>query len=264
MESTLQETRTELEAEKLTNEKHKMELDNAKKESEDAILGIKEELQLEAQREKASAIEQYKKEMQSTVEHRVSEELEKERARTEERIMEISEKEKSEANDKLTESIAQERSQAETRLQAMRQQDREELQRNMDNFRREADASNQRQLEELTKRLKAEELEKRIALENVRRAQIETDKIVRDAIIATKKKSWCSSCSSEAFYHCCWNTNYCSTQCQRVHWTAHRYHCTRDLMSTCRNCQQRQSFPPGGPPLQGARPNFGPQLQPPK
>ncbi len=251
----MQETRTELEAEKLTNEKRKQELETAKKEAEDAILGMKEELQLEAQREKASAIEQYKKEMQSIIDQRVAEELEKERARTEEKILEISEKEQNDANEKLQESIAQERSQAETRIQAMRQKDREELQRNIENFRREAEVSAQRQVEELTRKLKAEELEKRIALENVRRAQIETEKIVRDAIIATKKKSWCSSCSAEAFYHCCWNTNYCSTQCQRAHWTAHRYHCTRDLMNTCRNCQQRQTFP-GGPP------NFGPQLQP--
>lgn len=253
----MQETRTELEAEKLTNEKQKQELETMKKESEEAILCMKEELQLEAQREKASAVEQNKKEMQSDVEQRVSEELEKERMRTEERILEISEKERNDAAEKLSEGIAQERSQAENRLQAVRQKDRDEFQRNMENFRREAEATTQRQLEDLTRKLKAEELEKRIAQENIRRAQIETDKIVRDAIIATKKKSWCSSCSSEAFYHCCWNTNYCSTQCQRVHWTAHRYHCTRDLMSTCRNCQQRQTFPAGPP-------NFGPHLPQPK
>eukprot|EP00795_Rhopilema_esculentum_P009616 gene9616-17375_t len=257
LESTLQETRTELEEEKLTNEKLRQELGATKKESEEAILGMKEELQLEAQREKASAIELYKKEMQVTIEEKVAEELEKERMKCEERIREVTEKERNDANEKLTESVAKERSQAETRLQAIMKKDREEFQRNIESFRRDAEGTAQRQVEELTRKLKSEELEKRIAQENVRRAQMETDRIVRDAIMTTKKKSWCSNCSSEAFYHCCWNTNYCSTDCQRVHWAAHRYQCTRDLMNTCRNCQQRQTFP-GAPP-----PNFGgPQLQP--
>ena len=257
MEGNLQETRTELEAEKLTNEKLKQELETIKKESEEAILSMKEELQLEAQREKASAVEQYKKEMQTTIELKVAEELEKERQRSEEKILEATEKERNDAQEKLKESLVQERAQAESRVQALRLKDREEFQRNVESFRREAEGTAQRQVEEITRKLKAEELEKRIAQENVRRAQMETDRIVREAIMTTKKKSWCSNCSSEAFYHCCWNTNYCSTDCQRVHWGAHRYQCTRDLMSTCRNCQQRQPFP-GGPPNFGP----GPQLQP--
>lgn len=255
MENTLQETKGELEGEVLTREKLKHDLESMKKESEEAMLSMKEDLQLEAQREKATAIEQYKKEMQATIEQKVAEELEKERLRNDEKIREIIEKERSDAAEKLNESLVQERAQAETRFQAIRKKDREELQRNIESYRRDAEGTAQRQVEELTRKLKAEELEKRIAQENFRRAQMETDRIVRDAIMTTKKKSWCSNCSSEAFYHCCWNTNYCSTDCQRVHWAAHRYQCTRDLMNTCRNCQQRQTFP-GGPP------NFGgPQLQ---
>lgn len=255
LEHTLQETKEELEAEVLTREKLKHDLETTRKESEEAMLSMKEDLQLEAQREKATAVEQYRKEMQAKIEQKVAEELENERLRNEEKMHEIIEKERSDAAEKLSESLTQERAQAETRFQAIRKKDREEIQRNMESFRRDAEGTAQRQVEELTRKLKAEELEKRIAQENFRRAQMETDRIVRDAIMTTKKKSWCSNCSSEAFYHCCWNTNYCSTDCQRVHWAAHRYQCTRDLMNTCRNCQQRQTFP-GGPP------NFGgPQLQ---
>ena len=255
LESALREARGELEAETLTKEKLKQELETTKKESEEAMLSMKEDLQLEAQREKATAIDQYKKEMQATIEEKVAQELERERARNEEKVRDIIEQERKDAAEKLKESLSQERAQAETRMQAIRKKDREEFQRNIEGFRRDAEGTAQRQIEDLTRKLKAEELEKRIAQENFRRTQMETDRIVRDAIMTTKKKSWCSNCSSEAFYHCCWNTNYCSTDCQRLHWGSHRYQCTRDLMNTCRNCQQRQPFP-------GAPPNFGgPQLQ---
>jgi len=256
LESKLQETKGDLEAEILTKEKLRQEFETTKKESEEAMLSMKEDLQLEAQREKATAIEQYKKEMQATIEEKVAEELEKERARNEEKIREIVEKERQDAAEKLNESLSQERAQVETRIQAIRKKDREEFQRNIEGFRRDAEGSAQRQIDELNRKLKTEELEKRITQENFRRSQLEAERMVRDAIMTTKKKSWCSNCSSEAFYHCCWNTNYCSTDCQRIHWAAHRYQCTRDLMNTCRNCQQRQPFP-------GAPPNFGgPQLQP--
>jgi len=32
----------------------------------------------------------------------------------------------------------------------------------------------------------------------------------------------CYNCESEAMYHCCWNTSYCSIKCQQEHW--HREH----------------------------------------
>ncbi|ROT74465.1 Zinc finger MYND domain-containing protein 11 [Penaeus vannamei] len=38
----------------------------------------------------------------------------------------------------------------------------------------------------------------------------------------TKKKQWCWTCEAEAIYHCCWNTAYCSIECQQVHW--HKEH----------------------------------------
>merc|ERR1712061_681247 len=37
-----------------------------------------------------------------------------------------------------------------------------------------------------------------------------------------KKKQWCYNCESEAIYWCCWNTAYCTIECQQEHW--HREH----------------------------------------
>ncbi|GMT19473.1 hypothetical protein PFISCL1PPCAC_10770, partial [Pristionchus fissidentatus] len=44
---------------------------------------------------------------------------------------------------------------------------------------------------------------------------------------ACKKKQWCWQCESEAIYHCCWNTAYCSVECQQGHWATHRKFCRR-------------------------------------
>lgn len=33
-----------------------------------------------------------------------------------------------------------------------------------------------------------------------------------------KKRRWCVYCSKEAGIHCCWNTEYCSENCQNEHW----------------------------------------------
>ncbi|XP_043477585.1 zinc finger MYND domain-containing protein 11 [Leptopilina heterotoma] len=43
-----------------------------------------------------------------------------------------------------------------------------------------------------------------------------------------KKKQWCYNCETEAIYHCCWNTAYCSTECQQLHWQReHKRVCRR-------------------------------------
>lgn len=43
-----------------------------------------------------------------------------------------------------------------------------------------------------------------------------------------KKKQWCFYCEEEAMYHCCWNTSYCSVQCQQAHWhKGHKSVCRR-------------------------------------
>uniref|UniRef100_A0AC35UA35 MYND-type domain-containing protein n=1 Tax=Rhabditophanes sp. KR3021 TaxID=114890 RepID=A0AC35UA35_9BILA len=46
-------------------------------------------------------------------------------------------------------------------------------------------------------------------------------------IRALKKKQWCYQCETEAIYHCCWNTAYCSVECQQNHWNQHRRACRR-------------------------------------
>jgi len=43
-----------------------------------------------------------------------------------------------------------------------------------------------------------------------------------------KKKQWCFNCEAEAIYWCCWNTAYCSTECQQSHWhKEHKRMCRR-------------------------------------
>ncbi|CAO4387400.1 unnamed protein product [Caenorhabditis nigoni] len=46
-------------------------------------------------------------------------------------------------------------------------------------------------------------------------------------LAAAKKKQWCWNCDKEAMYHCCWNTAYCSVNCQQTHWQNHRKFCRR-------------------------------------
>lgn len=56
------------------------------------------------------------------------------------------------------------------------------------------------------------EHEKQRAIENTRRE--------------TKKTTWCSNCTKEARFYCCWNTSYCGQQCQKTHWQVHQKYCT--------------------------------------
>ncbi|CAI2349059.1 unnamed protein product [Caenorhabditis sp. 36 PRJEB53466] len=48
----------------------------------------------------------------------------------------------------------------------------------------------------------------------------------------SKKKQWCCQCENEAIYHCCWNTAYCSVECQQNHWQNHRRTCRRKKVNT--------------------------------
>uniref|UniRef100_A0AC35GMI2 MYND-type domain-containing protein n=1 Tax=Panagrolaimus sp. PS1159 TaxID=55785 RepID=A0AC35GMI2_9BILA len=49
----------------------------------------------------------------------------------------------------------------------------------------------------------------------------------RRELSGIKKKQWCWHCENEAVYFCCWNTSYCSQQCQHDHWRTHRKYCRR-------------------------------------
>ncbi|KAF1763591.1 hypothetical protein GCK72_011858 [Caenorhabditis remanei] len=77
-----------------------------------------------------------------------------------------------------------------------------------------------------------EELEQtRIDLDNKHRENLkmESAKLIekhKRELLAAKKKQWCWSCENEAIYHC-WNTAYCSVECQQGHWQTHRKFCRR-------------------------------------
>ena len=44
----------------------------------------------------------------------------------------------------------------------------------------------------------------------------------------SKRKQWCYNCEEAAIYWCCWNTAYCSTECQQEHWRKeHKKDCRR-------------------------------------
>lgn len=38
----------------------------------------------------------------------------------------------------------------------------------------------------------------------------------------------CAECWKEAVYYCCWNTSYCSYQCQQKHWPYHMPKCVQN------------------------------------
>ncbi|XP_012270991.1 zinc finger MYND domain-containing protein 11 [Orussus abietinus] len=73
---------------------------------------------------------------------------------------------------------------------------------------------------------KCRELE-RLQAEHAKEIRQLTDKH-QQVISEIKKKQWCYNCEAEAIYHCCWNTAYCSTDCQQVHWQReHKRVCRR-------------------------------------
>lgn len=84
-------------------------------------------------------------------------------------------------------------------------------------------------LEKLRRELeleKCKELEK-LQAEHAKEVRQLTDKH-QQVISEIKKKQWCYNCEAEAIYHCCWNTAYCSTDCQQVHWQReHKRVCRR-------------------------------------
>ncbi|KAH0562904.1 zinc finger MYND domain-containing protein 11 isoform X2 [Cotesia glomerata] len=73
---------------------------------------------------------------------------------------------------------------------------------------------------------KCRELE-RLQAEHAKELRQLTEKH-QQVISEIKKKQWCYNCEAEAIYHCCWNTAYCSTDCQQVHWQReHKRVCRR-------------------------------------
>jgi len=75
-----------------------------------------------------------------------------------------------------------------------------------------------RSLERDLERLKADHATE---MENMKERQTQD-------ISENKKKQWCFNCEAEAIYWCCWNTAYCSTECQQSHWhKEHKRMCRR-------------------------------------
>ncbi|KAL3242784.1 hypothetical protein MRX96_020950 [Rhipicephalus microplus] len=78
--------------------------------------------------------------------------------------------------------------------------------------------------EEVQKQCEAEKLKEVSAVLERMRTDLEQHKEISE----TKKKQWCYNCEAEAIYHCCWNTLYCSVECQQVHWhKEHKRSCRR-------------------------------------
>ncbi|VDP82066.1 unnamed protein product [Echinostoma caproni] len=105
-------------------------------------------------------------------------------------------------------------------------------------------AEHKRALRELEERLTAQfKEEKTVAIEqahaNMHEAIEREQKLAHEALeaaearfaevlVQTKRRQWCRNCLSEAIYHCCWNTSYCSIQCQQEHWQKeHKRQCRR-------------------------------------
>ena len=68
------------------------------------------------------------------------------------------------------------------------------------------DSDRVRQLEKELEKARQSHKQELANLESQHRAQL----------TASKRKQWCYNCEQEAIYHCCWNTAYCSTDCQQV------------------------------------------------
>ncbi|EUB58415.1 Zinc finger MYND domain-containing protein [Echinococcus granulosus] len=104
---------------------------------------------------------------------------------------------------------------------------------NLETVRRQAIAEQQRALGELEARLSAEhsaalaaavERERTLARETLDAAEARFN----DALVQAKRRQWCRNCLKEAIYHCCWNTSYCSINCQQTHWhKEHKRQCRR-------------------------------------
>ncbi|KAK7071069.1 PWWP domain [Halocaridina rubra] len=101
-----------------------------------------------------------------------------------------------------------------------RSKDTEKAMRDLaDKLRREYDAEKQKVLQSTMKQME-KEIER--MKEEYKSKIADLEEIQKQNVSDTKKKQWCWTCEAEAIYHCCWNTAYCSIDCQQVHW--HKEH----------------------------------------
>ncbi|XP_054165482.1 MYND-type zinc finger-containing chromatin reader ZMYND8-like [Oppia nitens] len=64
-------------------------------------------------------------------------------------------------------------------------------------------------------------------MECLRRTNVELERSIDDM----KRKQWCTNCLKEAILPCCWNTCYCTVECQHKHWAIHSKTCRRRQQS---------------------------------
>lgn len=84
------------------------------------------------------------------------------------------------------------------------------------------------------KRCSAEEADLRCALvaaeRRVAELERENERLRRaweQRVAEVKRKQWCTNCLAEGILPCCWNTCYCSVECQHAHWPLHAKSCRR-------------------------------------
>ncbi|KAL7033510.1 hypothetical protein ACKWTF_007618 [Chironomus riparius] len=71
--------------------------------------------------------------------------------------------------------------------------------------------------------------------------EIEKQRAVESTKREIKRVTWCSNCTKEARFYCCWNTSYCGPSCQKVHWQTHQKYCTNRNSSTVENSVQNSN-----------------------
>lgn len=83
-------------------------------------------------------------------------------------------------------------------------------------------------IDEYIKNLKVAHNEEKCNLisEIRKQCEIEKQRAIEATRSATKKMTWCSNCTKEARFYCCWNTSYCGPNCQKNHWQQHMKYCT--------------------------------------
>ncbi|CAG2122385.1 unnamed protein product, partial [Medioppia subpectinata] len=65
------------------------------------------------------------------------------------------------------------------------------------------------------------------ALEEENEDYKRTNEEFEKSIDEIKRKQWCTNCLKEAILPCCWNTCYCTVECQHKHWSLHSKTCRR-------------------------------------
>ncbi|XP_054712377.1 zinc finger MYND domain-containing protein 11-like [Uloborus diversus] len=117
-----------------------------------------------------------------------------------------------------------------TRLEAEHKEDKSRaLKEFSDKLHQELEAERQRELATTLEKVRRErrELEQQLQLTHEKEICKLTEQHSTE-ISECKKKQWCYNCECEAIYHCCWNTSYCSVECQQVHWhKEHKRTCRR-------------------------------------